>query len=131
MARRRRVPYPQAADRAAFLELAAKHIVKDLPTISEDKLVYDFTLRDGLLFHDGSAVRGIDCVASLKRWMARDSLGNILVKFIDEMKARVPIWKKEQFVDGATWADGEPFPEEIPRGNSNAGGSPGTEGASK
>jgi len=56
-------------------------------TISEDKLVYDFTLRDGLLFHDGSPVRGIDCVASLKRWMARDSLGNILVKFVDEMKA--------------------------------------------
>jgi molybdopterin synthase catalytic subunit len=25
----------------------------------------------------------------------------------------VPIWKKEQFVDGAVWADGEPFPEEI------------------
>jgi hypothetical protein len=24
----------------------------------------------------------------------------------------VPIWKKEQFVDGAIWADGEPFPDE-------------------
>jgi len=24
----------------------------------------------------------------------------------------VPIWKKEQFVDGAVWADGESFPEE-------------------
>jgi molybdopterin synthase catalytic subunit len=32
---------------------------------------------------------------------------------IDTLKKTVPIWKKEQFVDGATWADGEPFPEEI------------------
>ena len=32
---------------------------------------------------------------------------------IDTLKKTVPIWKKEQFVDGARWADGEPFPEEI------------------
>ena len=32
---------------------------------------------------------------------------------IDTLKKTVPIWKKEQFVDGAMWADGEPFPEEI------------------
>ena len=32
---------------------------------------------------------------------------------IDMLKKTVPIWKKEQFVDGAIWADGEPFPEEI------------------
>ena len=32
---------------------------------------------------------------------------------IDTLKKTVPIWKKEQFVDGAIWADGEPFPEEI------------------
>src|SRR5882757_7506950 len=29
---------------------------------------------------------------------------------IDTLKKTVPIWKKEQFVDGAIWADGEPFP---------------------
>jgi molybdopterin synthase catalytic subunit len=34
---------------------------------------------------------------------------------IDTLKKTVPIWKKEQFVDGAVWADGEPFPEEITR----------------
>jgi molybdopterin synthase catalytic subunit len=34
---------------------------------------------------------------------------------IDTLKRTVPIWKKEYFVDGAVWADGEPFPEEIPR----------------
>ena len=32
---------------------------------------------------------------------------------IDTLKKTVPIWKKEQFEDGAVWADGEPFPEEI------------------
>ena len=50
---------------------------------------------------------------------------------IDTLKRTVPIWKKEYFEDGAVWADGEPFPEEIPRGNSRVGGSPGTQGASK
>lgn len=34
---------------------------------------------------------------------------------IDTLKRTVPIWKKEQFVDGASWADGEPFPDEIVR----------------
>ena len=29
---------------------------------------------------------------------------------IDTLKKMVPIWKKETFVDGAVWADGEPFP---------------------
>ena len=37
---------------------------------------------------------------------------------IDTLKRIVPIWKKEHFEDGAVWADGEPFPAEIPRANS-------------
>jgi len=37
---------------------------------------------------------------------------------IDTLKRTVPIWKKEHFEDGAVWADGEPFPAEIPRANS-------------
>jgi len=36
---------------------------------------------------------------------------------IDTLKRTVPIWKKEYFEDGAVWADGEPFPAEIPRVN--------------
>lgn len=32
---------------------------------------------------------------------------------IDTLKKTVPIWKKEHFVDGAVWVDGEPFPAEI------------------
>jgi molybdopterin synthase catalytic subunit len=52
-----------------------------------------------------SAHRGAACDAC--RWL------------IDTLKKKVPIWKKETFVDGAVWADGEPFPEElavVPRG---------------
>lgn len=32
---------------------------------------------------------------------------------IDNLKKTVPIWKKEYFEDGAVWADGDPFPEEL------------------
>jgi molybdopterin converting factor subunit 1 len=46
---------------------------------------------------------------------------------IDTLKRTVPIWKKEYFEDGAVWADGEAFPEEIPRPQ----GSPPVEDASK
>ena len=53
--------------------------------ISADKLTYRFKLRDGLNFHDGSPVRGADCVASLKRWMARDSHGQSLALVLDSM----------------------------------------------
>src|ERR1700687_1929964 len=54
-------------------------------SISPDKLIYRFTLRDGLQFHDGQPVRGADCVASLRRWMARDSVGQTLASVTDEM----------------------------------------------
>ncbi len=53
--------------------------------VSADKLTYNFTLRDGLKFHDGQPVRGIDCTTSLKRWMARDALGQSLAKVLDTM----------------------------------------------
>jgi molybdopterin synthase catalytic subunit len=41
---------------------------------------------------------------------------------IDTLKKTVPIWKKEYFEDGAVWADGEAFPEEIRRPGGTAGG---------
>ena len=55
--------------------------------VSADKLTYNFKLRDGLAFHDGSPVRGIDCAASVKRWMARDGHGQVLKTVLDEIKA--------------------------------------------
>jgi MoaE-MoaD fusion protein len=32
---------------------------------------------------------------------------------IDSIKKTVPVWKKEFFEGGATWADGEPFPPDV------------------
>jgi peptide/nickel transport system substrate-binding protein len=43
--------------------------------ISADGLVYRIRLREGLRFHDGTPVRAQDAVASLRRWMARDVMG--------------------------------------------------------
>jgi peptide/nickel transport system substrate-binding protein len=54
-------------------------------SLSPDKLVWQFALRPGLKFHDGEPVRGADCVASLKRWMARDALGQALVTTLAEL----------------------------------------------
>jgi MoaE-MoaD fusion protein len=39
---------------------------------------------------------------------------------IDTLKKSVPIWKKETFLDGAVWADGEPFPAGLGLGGSDA-----------
>src|SRR5215475_5873903 len=52
---------------------------------SADKLTYVFTLRDGLAWHDGAAVTAEDCIASIKRWAARDALGQKLMTFIEQM----------------------------------------------
>jgi MoaE-MoaD fusion protein len=48
-------------------------------------------------------------VASAHRGAAFDACRWV----IDTLKKTVPIWKREQFVDGAVWADGEPFPDGI------------------
>src|ERR1700761_4175044 len=48
---------------------------------------WDLTLRDGLVFHDGTKVLAKDCVASIKRWAARDGLGTVLMQATDELSA--------------------------------------------
>ncbi len=58
----------------------------DTYSISDDKLVYTFTLRDGLKWHDGTPVTSKDCVASIKRWGARDSMGKMLIKVTEKFK---------------------------------------------
>jgi peptide/nickel transport system substrate-binding protein len=55
-------------------------------SVSDDKLVYRFVLRDGLLFHDGTAVTADDCVASIKRWAVRDGTGQLMTKVLKEYK---------------------------------------------
>lgn len=48
---------------------------------------WTLTLRDGLVFHDGEPVRARDCVASIRRWAARDALGGTLMATTDELAA--------------------------------------------
>jgi molybdopterin synthase catalytic subunit len=79
--------------------------------------VTKFSVRDVALVHRlGRLVVGetsvLVVVASAHRGAAFDACRWL----IDTLKKTVPIWKKEQFVDGAVWADGEPFPEEIAPG---------------
>jgi len=54
--------------------------------VSPDNLNYSFVLRDGLKFHDGQPVRGADCTASIKRWMARDAFGQTMATVVADMK---------------------------------------------
>ncbi len=54
--------------------------------VSDDKLTYTFTLRDGLEWHDGQPVTSEDCVASIKRWGAKDSMGQKLMGVAQELK---------------------------------------------
>jgi peptide/nickel transport system substrate-binding protein len=54
--------------------------------LSPDKLVYTMTLRDGLLWHDGKPVTAEDCVASIRRWAAKDSLGQKMFSFVKDLQ---------------------------------------------
>lgn len=55
--------------------------------VSDDKLVYTFTLRDGLKWHDGPPVTAEDCVASLQRWGRNDGMGQKLMDFTKSIEA--------------------------------------------
>lgn len=57
----------------------------DTYDISSDSMTYEFTLRDGLKWHDGTPVTSEDCVASIKRWGARDSMGQQLMAATGEL----------------------------------------------
>src|ERR1700746_2241166 len=55
--------------------------------VSDDKLTYTFTLRDGLKWHDGAPVTAEELVASLKRWAKNDSMGQKLFEFTASLEA--------------------------------------------
>ena len=57
-------------------------------TVSEDRKVYAFTLRDGLKFHDGSPVTSKDVVASMNRWGKRDGAGKQLFDYTGSLVAK-------------------------------------------
>jgi peptide/nickel transport system substrate-binding protein len=59
----------------------------DRYAMSDDKRTWTFTLRDGLEWHDGAAVTAEGCIASLKRWGARDTMGQKLLSYVSELAA--------------------------------------------
>ena len=59
----------------------------DTYEITEDKLVYTFTLRGNLKFHDGSPVTSKDVIASLVRWGKKDGVGQRLFSYVDNLEA--------------------------------------------
>ncbi len=73
-----------------------------------------FAIRDAAIVHrlgrlEIGEISVLIAVVSAHRAAAFDACRWIM----DALKKTVPIWKKEYFEDGAVWADGEPFPEEI------------------
>ena len=62
-------------------QMAQGHIVSD------DGLTWLIRLREGLTFHDGERVLARDCAASIRRWGARDSFGQMLLRACDTIDA--------------------------------------------
>ena len=48
--------------------------------VSDDRLTWTFTLREGLEFSDGNPVTSEDAVASIRRWSHREALGRLLMQ---------------------------------------------------
>jgi peptide/nickel transport system substrate-binding protein len=63
-------------------KLQAKPQMVGTYQISPNRLVYTFTLRSRLKFHDGQPVTSHDVIPSIKRWMVRNTLGQTLAKFL-------------------------------------------------
>ncbi len=55
--------------------------------VADNGLTWTITLRNGLRFHDGAPVLARDCVASIKRWAARDGFGQSLMAKTAELSA--------------------------------------------
>ncbi len=73
--------YGVAQDLSPRPQMVAGH------TVSDDGRVWDFKLRDGLVFHDGEPVLARDAVASMKRWWRRDSFGQLVAEAHESIEA--------------------------------------------
>ena len=56
-------------------------------TTEDDGRRWTLTLRPGLRWHDGEPVLARDCVASIRRWGARDTFGQTLLAVTDALEA--------------------------------------------
>lgn len=98
-------------DYDAYPEMA----VKQMEALADEALT-KFAVRDVAIVHRvGRLQIGETSVAIVVASAHRGPAFDACRWLIDTLKRTVPIWKKEYFEDGAVWADGEPFPAEIPR----------------
>jgi peptide/nickel transport system substrate-binding protein len=67
--------------------LAPKPQMAEGHEVSPDFKVWVFKLRPGLKFHDGEPVLAKDVVASLSRWMVRDTMGQRIKATLEEIVA--------------------------------------------
>ena len=67
-------------------DLAPQPQMVDSWSVSDDGLVWSFTLREGLMFHDGEPVTGADVAASIARWGSRDGFGQLLMAHVESME---------------------------------------------
>ena len=67
---------------------APKPQMADSWTVSGDQLTWTFILREGLKWSDGTPVTAQDCVASLRRWAARDTQGQALAGIWKDVVAK-------------------------------------------
>jgi molybdopterin converting factor subunit 1 len=82
----------------------------------------EFKIRDVALVHRlGRLEIGETSIAIVVASAHRVAAFEACRWLIDTVKKTVPIWKKEYFVDGAVWADGEAFPAEIPTADQLSG----------
>nr|WP_306263613.1 ABC transporter substrate-binding protein [Pararhizobium sp. IMCC3301] len=65
-------------------------LATELPTISADGLTYTIGIREGITFHDGSAMDSADVVASLERWKAQSPRGKGVADKIASITASGP-----------------------------------------
>ena len=96
--------------------------LKQLQGLAEEAL-QRFAVRDVAIVHRlGRLELGETSVAIVAASAHRGPAFEACRWLIDTLKTTVPIWKKEYFEDGAVWADGEPFPEEIRSGRGTKSG---------
>lgn len=110
----------QYLDYEAYEEMA----LKQLGSLVEEARK-QFAIRDAIIVHRlGRLEIGETSVLIVVASAHRAAAFEACRWLIDTLKKKVPIWKKEHFEDGAVWADGEPFPEEIPTAGHQSGKRP-------